>query len=145
MCIALWKKFFNLSYDPCCRTTAVSNYTNGTGASHYEGRCAVRGFTVNQLFAVDLFTKYSALGLDDVADHSWVDNTVLCGWISCFCIGLIGGAMSSTRLVSCFAPSQAHFSPRQASTCACCGLETSLLKPDTRGGGLPPISLGAPC
>ena len=43
-----------------------------------------------QLFAVDLFTKYSAIGLDDVADHVWVDETVLYVWISCFCIGVIG-------------------------------------------------------
>ena len=63
---------------------------NGTGACRCEGRCAVRGFTVNQPFAVDLFTKYSALGLDDVADLAWVDDTVLYWWISCFDIGLIG-------------------------------------------------------
>ena len=29
-----------------------------------------------QLFAVDLFTKYSALGLDDVAGHAWVGDTL---------------------------------------------------------------------
>ena len=43
-----------------------------------------------QVIAVDLFTKYSALGLDDVADLGWVDDTVLNVWISCFCIGVIG-------------------------------------------------------
>ena len=32
-----------------------------------------------QLFAVAVFTKYSALGLDDVADHAWVGDTFPCG------------------------------------------------------------------
>ena len=32
----------------------------------------------------------SALGLDDVTDHTWVDDTVLYVWISFFCIGVIG-------------------------------------------------------
>ena len=94
---------FLLERRSCCRTTAVSNQANGAGACHYEGRCAVRGFTVNQPFAVDFFTKYSALGLEDVADHAWVDDTVLYGWIS-----------SHRGVVSCFTPSQAHFSSRQA-------------------------------
>ena len=40
--------------------------------------------------AEGLFAKYSTLGFDVVADHAWVDDTVLCVWISCFCIGLIG-------------------------------------------------------
>ena len=57
-----------------------------SGASH-------PGSVFFQLFAVDLFTKYSALGLDDVADHAWADDTVLYVWTSCFCIGVIGACI----------------------------------------------------
>ena len=48
----------------------------------------VLAFVIKKV-VVDLFTKESAFGLDDVADHAWVDDTVLYVWISCFCIGLI--------------------------------------------------------
>ena len=49
----------------------------------------------NQPFAVDLFTKYSAHGLDVGADHAWVDDTGLYVWILCFRIGDLGVHMDS--------------------------------------------------
>jgi len=49
----------------------------------------------NQPFAVDLFTKYGAHGLDVGGDHAWVDDTGLYVWISCFRIGGLGVHMVS--------------------------------------------------
>ena len=104
----------------------------------------VRGFTVNQPFAVHLFTKYSALGLDDVADHAWVDHTVLYGWISCFCIGLIGRCivkyetgelLHSVAGSIQFAAGLCYASQYRDKGALWTG-DVHMEKPDTRGGGL---------
>lgn len=44
-------------------------------------------------FAVDLFTKYAATGLDVGGDHAWVDETGKYVWISCFRVGGLGAHM----------------------------------------------------
>ena len=63
----------------------------------------------------DAGQRYSALGLDDVADHAWVDDTVLSVWISCFCVGVIG-VCSVNYETGELLHSVAHFSSRQAGT-----------------------------
>ena len=59
--IGLWKRFFSTSDNPRCRTTAVSNYANGTGPCHHESLGAVRGFTVCNTDPLNLFGSIFSL------------------------------------------------------------------------------------
>lgn len=41
-------------------------------------------------WAVELFTKYPAKGLDVGGDHAWVDESKKYVWVSCFRVGGLG-------------------------------------------------------
>ena len=55
------------SWKPWCVFTRKANLNASSHSQVTRG-----GFFL--LFAVDLFIKYSALGLDDVADNAWVGD-----------------------------------------------------------------------
>ena len=89
---------------------------------------------------------------DGSQDNSCL-NWRLSLWISCFCIGFIGECIVKYETGELLHSVAGSLQSRQAGTCATSasietrarsGPETSIWKPDTRGGGLPPIPLGAP-
>ena len=91
--IALWKVVFNSSDNPRCGTTAVSNQAVGTGVCHRGG-----------------------LGAGSIGPYSVRSSS--CVWTSSRAPASESSecALSTTRLMSSFTPSQAHFSSRQAGT-----------------------------
>ena len=65
---------------------------------------------------MDSVAKYDTRGLDGDTDHASVDDTVRTCEFRGSAMKSSTRTWSMTRLVSCFAPSQAHFSARQADT-----------------------------